>query len=116
MDLLEIIVLTLIAAFISSLAQFCYKKSASKRVNSARDMLRLIMDRGVLAGLILYAAGLGVYLLALSGGKLSVVYPAFASSFIFVTIVSAWKFKEKITPMMLLGMLLVFLGIALVAV
>jgi len=62
-----------------------------------------------------YLLGLAFYLVALSAGQLSIVYPVFASSFIFVTIISAVLFKERITTLRAIGILLVFLGITIVA-
>ena len=67
-------------------------------------------------GLIGYAAALVLYIIALSGGQLSVVYPVFASSFIFVALISAAVLKEKITPVRAIGVLLVFIGISIVAI
>ena len=62
------------------------------------------------------AVGFVLYIAALSGGQLSIVYPVFASSFIFVTLISAAILKEKITAIRAVGVLLVFIGIGIVAI
>jgi len=115
MTIYEVILLTLLAALISSLAQLTFKRSVG-RIGSLKDMVRLIANRGVLLGLLGYAAGFLLELAALSGGQLSIVYPIFASSFIFVTLLSATTLKERVSLMRAAGVLLIFAGIAIVAV
>lgn len=115
MSIYEVILLTLIAALVASFAQLQFKRSVGK-IGSLKHLIRLITNKGVVLGLVCYATALGLYLTALSGGQLSIVFPVFASSFIFVTILSALTLNEKITAMRALGVLLVFIGVAIVAV
>lgn len=115
MNIYVVILLTLIAALISSLGQLMFKKSVTK-ISSFRQLLGQIKNKGVVLGGIAYIGAFVIYLAALSGGELSVVYPIFASSFIFVTIFSAWILKERITVIRAVGVLLVFIGITIVAV
>ena len=115
MTIYEVILLTLVAALVSSLAQLMFKKSV-KKIDSIAHVFGLLRNGGVLLGLLLYGIGFILYIYALSGGELSVVYPVFASSFIFVTLISAITLKEKITAMRAAGVLLVFAGIAIVAI
>lgn len=115
MTIYEVIFLTLLAALITSFAQFMFKRSV-KKIDTVRHLIRLFMNKGVVVGIACYLVALGIYLLALSGGELSVVFPVFASSFIFVTIISAVTLKEKITLMRAAGVLLVFIGITIVAI
>jgi drug/metabolite transporter (DMT)-like permease len=115
MSIYEVMLLTLIAALVSSLAQFMFKRSV-KRIDSIAHLFGLLKNRGVLLGLLGYVVGFLIYITALSGGQLSIVYPIFASSFIFVTLISAKVLKEKITAIRAIGVLLVFIGISIVAI
>lgn len=115
MNIYEVILLTLIAALISSFAQMMFKRSV-KKIDNIHHMIGLLKNKGVLIGLAGYFVGFLLYITALSGGQLSVVYPIFASSFIFVTLISATLLKEKITVLRALGVLLVFIGISIVAI
>jgi drug/metabolite transporter (DMT)-like permease len=115
MTIYEVIFLTLLAALVTSFAQFLFKKSVTK-IDSIRHLLLLVKNKGVMLGLACYAIGFVIYITALSGGELSIVFPIFASSFIFVTIISAVTLKEKITMMRAAGVLLVFIGITIVAI
>jgi drug/metabolite transporter (DMT)-like permease len=107
--------LTLIAALVSSFAQMMFKRSV-KKVDNLWHLIGLLKNKGVLIGLAGYFAGFLLYIAALSGGQLSIVYPIFASSFIFVTLISATLLKEKITLIRAVGVLLVFIGISIVAI
>src|SRR5580692_10717156 len=115
MSIYLVIFLTLLAALLSSYSQSLFKSALSKKLNSLRDIIGTLKNRTVLLGFAGYAISLVVYLEALSRAPLSVVYPTFASCFIFVTIISAYKFKEKISIMRVAGVLLIFLGIVIVA-
>ncbi|MDE1865077.1 MAG: EamA family transporter [Candidatus Micrarchaeota archaeon] len=115
MSIYEVMLLTLIAALISSLAQLSFKRSV-KKIDNLKHLLGLLRNRGVLLGLLGYVVGFLIYIVALSGGQLSAVYPVFASSFIFVTLISAKVLKERITLVRAVGVLLVFIGISIVAV
>jgi uncharacterized membrane protein len=115
MTIYEVIFLTLLAALVSSFAQLMFKRSV-KRIDTLAHLFGLLRNRGVLLGLLGYGVGFLLYLVALSGGELSLVYPIFASSFIFVTLLSATLLRERITLIRAVGVLLVFAGIAIVAI
>lgn len=114
MDIYEIILLTLVASFIISLAQLSFKRSI-KRIDAPGQLFALAANKGFMAGLLAYLIGLGLYLKALSGADLSLVYPLFASTFIFVAILSAVMLKEKLNAKRIAGIVLIFIGIAVVA-
>lgn len=111
----EIIVTTLAAALIAALAQYVFKKSVPKFDISLGGIRRLLSSPGIWAGGILYLASLGVYLKALGSGELSFVYPTFASTFIFIALISYFMLKEEMSPKRAAGIALVFIGIVLVA-
>ena len=62
-----------------------------------------------------YFVSLVIYLYALSNAQLSIVYPTFASTFIFVTLLSVVALKEKVTGKRAAGILMVFFGIVIIA-
>jgi len=110
-----VIFITLIAALITSFSQLLFKKGIKKRLNSLKDMLGLARNWLVVVGVLGYLAGLAVYLVALSQAPLSVVYPVFASTFIFVAVISFALLKEKVSALRVAGVLVIFLGIFLVS-
>ena len=115
MDIYLVIFITLVAALIASFSQLMYKRSMSRRLDSVRDIVLMVRKRGVLIGLGGYTLSLAIYLFALSKAQLSVVYPTFASTFIFITILSAVMLRERMNAKRVIGVALVFLGILVVA-
>ncbi len=112
---LEIMLTTLAAALIAATAQYLFKKSVPKFELSPRGIKHLLSSAGIWIGGILYIGSLAVYLEALGSGELSFVYPTFASTFIFIALISYFLLKEEMGPKRVAGIALVFIGIALVA-
>ena len=110
-----VVFITLIAALVTSFSQLLFKKGIKKRIGTLGDMLGLARNRLVVIGVIGYFVGLAVYLLALSQSQLSIVYPTFASTFVFVAIISFALLKERASPVRIAGVLVIFFGIFLVS-
>jgi drug/metabolite transporter (DMT)-like permease len=115
MNIYLVIFITLVAALIASFAQLTYKLNIGKGINNVTDILRVFKKKRVLMGLGGYAIGLVVYLYALSEAPLSIVYPTFASTFIFITLISVFYLKEELNTKRIIGVGLVFLGILVIA-
>jgi drug/metabolite transporter (DMT)-like permease len=110
-----VIFITLIAALVTSFSQLLFKKGIKKRIAGIRDMLGLARSAPVVIGVFGYLLGLAIYLFALSKAPLSIVYPTFASTFVFVAIISFALLKERASAPRLAGVLVIFLGIFLVS-
>ncbi|MDE1850814.1 MAG: hypothetical protein KGH54_03410 [Candidatus Micrarchaeota archaeon] len=115
LDLLYIIVLTLISALMIAYAQYNFKKEMPKFEMTIKGIKSILHNRGILFGMVVYIISLGIYLVALSLGQLSIVYPIFASVFIFVMLVSRQMLRELVSPVRMLGVGLIVLGIVLTA-
>lgn len=116
MNIYLVIFLTLLAALFTSFSQLLFKKNLKKKLNSLWEIIKTLRNPMILLGFLGYAVGLGIYLVALSKSQLSIVFPTFASSFIFVTIISAVMLKEKVSAKRIVGVLLIFMGIVIVAI
>jgi drug/metabolite transporter (DMT)-like permease len=115
MNIYLVIFITLIASLLASLSQILFKTGMAKRLRSLSDMILQLKNRRVLLGLFGYGSSLVVYLYALSNSPLSIVYPVFASTFIFVALLSSIFLKERISALRATGIAVIFFGIALVA-
>lgn len=115
MNIYLVIFLTLFAALITSLAQLLYKKALGNRLEKKREVLKLVKNKRIITGIAMVFAALVIYLYALSAAPLSIVYPTFASTFIFITLISHFWLKEKIPSIRMLGILIIFIGIVIVA-
>jgi uncharacterized membrane protein len=115
LSVVEVIAVTVVSAAIVAGAQYLFKKGVPKFSASIAGILSLAHNRMVIAGIVVYVAGLLVYLVALGSEQLSFVYPAFSSTFIFVILISHFKLNERITTARLAGVALIIVGILLVS-
>ncbi|MCL4389325.1 MAG: SMR family transporter [Candidatus Marsarchaeota archaeon] len=116
MSIYLVILITLVAALIASLSQTLYKKNITEELRGIKDIIKVIFKKPILVGFGGYAISLVVYLFALSKAPLSVVYPTFASTFIFITLLSWFVLKEKMDSKRIIGMSLIFIGIVIIAI
>jgi len=112
-----VIFITLIAAVIASLSQILYKKGMGKApIKGVIGLLNALRTKMIILGLGGYFISLVIYLYALAGAPLSLVYPIFASTFIFTVLFSAKFLNEQISARRIMGLALIFVGIVIVAV
>jgi drug/metabolite transporter (DMT)-like permease len=93
-----------------------YKIGLKNKIGSVGTAISAIKSRMVLGGALMYMISLVMYLYALSNAQLSIVYPIFASTFIFIALFSMLVLKEKITRTRALGISAVFLGVFIIAI
>ena len=115
MNIYLVIFITLIAALVASFSQMLYKKGIESRLNGLRDIILLFRKRNIIIGAFGYLLSLAIYLYALSNAPLSIVYPTFASTFIFIAIISWAYLKEDFGRLRAVGVALVFLGVIIIA-
>jgi multidrug transporter EmrE-like cation transporter len=112
----EIIGITLVSAVIAAAAQYLYKRGIGKFSFNLKEIVGEFKKKDILMGVVLYIASLAVYLYALDNAPLiSFVYPVFASTFVFVLLISRFIFGERINLHRVLGMVLIVIGIAVVS-
>jgi multidrug transporter EmrE-like cation transporter len=113
---LEIIAMTLAAAAISAVAQYVFKRNVGEFDFSPKHVLGILANGQMLLGLGMYAVSFVLYIYALHAApELSFVYSIFASTFVFVLLISKYALGERINAFRAAGMLLIVLGITLVA-
>lgn len=105
------VVLGLVAALAGAFANWFYKHGA-RRLGE----VPLHHNWQIAAGLISFAAVLVLLLWAFrSGGRLLVVYPVYATTYIWVVLIAVYLDAEPWSGWQLLGIGLIMLGVALVA-
>ncbi|MCL5008094.1 MAG: EamA family transporter [Candidatus Marsarchaeota archaeon] len=116
MGIYIVIFITLVAAVIVAASQILFKIGLRGKRVGVRNLIPIIFgSRAIILGGIGYFASLSIYLIALGSAPLSVVYPIFASSFIFVTLFSSVFLGERFPIYRSVGIALIFLGIVIVA-
>jgi uncharacterized membrane protein len=107
------IALTIITTIFTSTAQVFYKFGAAKL---EWNIWALITNYELIVGVLLYAVGAAILIVALKGGEVTVVYPIIATSYIWVTLLSSVIFHETINAFKWAGVGLIIVGITFIAV
>ena len=105
------IVLFVIAAFLGALGQFYYKSGAEKAGNT---LASYIFNARLLAGVVCYVGVMVLFVAAFKrGGALTVLYPIYASTFIFAAIIAWLAYGTPIRPVHIAGFALLIAGMYL---
>lgn len=105
------IVFFVIAAFLGALGQFYYKSGAEKAGNT---LTTYIFNARLLAGVVCYVAVMVLFVAAFKrGGSLTVLYPIYASTFIFAAIIAWFAYGTPIRPVHFAGFALLIAGMYL---
>ena len=101
----------LLAVVLGTAAQLLLKAGT----NATPVGLGLAFDPRVLAGVGCYAVSLIVWILALSKTPVSVAYPMVSIGFALNALLAWWLLGEAVTPMRMLGIGVIIVGVFLVA-
>lgn len=102
------IAMFLAAALLGAVGQFLYKRGADL---ASGGLLGYALNPSILAGIVCYVAVMVLFVAAFKrGGSLAVLYPVYASTFIFAAFISWQAFGTPIKPVNFLGMGLLVLG------
>lgn len=106
------IVLNLIAAIFGALGQYAYKLGAS-RLSS----VSLLKNYSLFIGVFLFCFVMVLFVIAFKlGGKLSVVYPVYATTFIWGAAIAIFIEKEPFSGLQIFGIATIVIGVSLVAI
>ena len=101
----------MLCALAGSLGQLLFKTGSSSVGTSLSSWLT---NWKVLAGFFLYGISAVGFIVALKLGKLSLLYPVIATSYIWVTLLSVWFLGEKINIYHWFGIALILSGVAII--
>jgi len=100
--------LVLLACLIGSLGAL-FLKLASK--DFSLDIRKIIRNKFIYLGILFYAAGTILFIPALKGGELSVLYPLVSTSYIWVCLLSMKFLKEKMNALKWIGITIIIMGV-----
>ncbi|MBI2138447.1 EamA family transporter [Candidatus Woesearchaeota archaeon] len=107
------IALVLLASFLGSFGPIFIKKGSAKASFSIRALLS---NYHLLFGFFLYAVGTALFIPALKGGSLSVLYPLVSTTYIWVALWSMILLKEKMNVMKWAGIAVIIIGVSLIGI
>lgn len=100
----------LIAAMLGAAGQWLYKAGADQ----ARGGLLSYINVRVIGGILCYTAVMVLFVAAFKrGGQPQVLYPIYASTFIFAALLAWWLTGQAIRPVHIVGMACLVLGMFL---
>jgi undecaprenyl phosphate-alpha-L-ara4N flippase subunit ArnE len=105
--------LMILTTLFTSTAQVFYKFGVA---TLEFNIYSLLTNYYLILGLVLYAIGAALMIIAFKGGELSVLYPIVATSYIWVGIFSYFIFHESISSLRWLGILAVFFGVVFIGI
>lgn len=101
----------LIASFLGALGQYLYKSGAAQASGS---LLNYVSNIRLLTGVVCYIAVMCLFIAAFKkGGTLTVLYPIYATTFIWGALIAFYAFGTPIKPINILGMGVLILGMFL---
>ena len=100
-----------IAALLGAVGQYLYKSGAD---HASGTWLSYVMNARLFAGVVCYVAVMVLFVAAFrKGGELTVLYPIYASTFIWGAVIGLWAYGTPIKPVNLAGMVLLVTGMYL---
>jgi hypothetical protein len=104
-------VLFLLAAFFGALGQFLYKSGSQLASGGWQSYL---FNPRLIGGVACYIAVMVLFVAAFKkGGSMTVLYPLYASTFIWAAVISYFAFGTEIKPVNIGGMIVMGLGMYL---
>jgi multidrug transporter EmrE-like cation transporter len=107
--------LVVCCTIIGAAAQVLIKKGASAlggNPTMVQTAVAMVMTPALFAGYSMYGISTVLLVLALRHGQLSLLYPVFAMTYVWVTILSVVVFHETMNPYKLAGIVTIVAGIA----
>ncbi|MEM3127226.1 MAG: EamA family transporter [Candidatus Woesearchaeota archaeon] len=107
----QAIILVSFAALWGSLGPVFFKKGASNLTR--KDIFSNIYNGYLWIGVFFYATSSIIFIYALKGQELSILYPIVSSTYVWVSIWSMIFFREKMNKWKWLGVTLIISGVTL---
>lgn len=107
------IVLIILSTFITASGQFFLKRGAD---SLEFELIKIVSNYLLIGGLVLYAFGALILIYALKNGELSVLYPIYSTSFVWVILISYFYFGEMINVWKVAGVIFIVGGVSFIGI
>ena len=71
-------------------------------------------NKPLITGIMIYGVGTVIFIPALKGGELSVLYPLVGLAYVWVCVYSTFMLKERMTLLKWIGIFIVILGVSFI--
>jgi|TARA_B100001964_G_scaffold245555_1_gene333372 uncharacterized membrane protein len=105
--------LVILATFVGAFGPILLKKASAKKLSNIKS---LMSNYHLFGGVSLYALGTVLFIPALKGGDLSILYPFVALTYIWVSLLSVKFLGEKMNFMKWMGISLIIVGVSFIGI
>lgn len=105
--------LVILATLIGAFGPILLKKASAKKLSSIHSLMK---NYHLFGGVFLYAIGTILFIPALKGGDLSVLYPFVALNYIWVSLLSVKFLGEKMNLMKWMGIACIIAGVSFIGI
>lgn len=105
--------LVILATLVGAFGPILLKKASEKKLSKISSLLR---NYHLFGGISLYALGTLLFIPALKGGDLSVLYPFVALSYVWISLLSVRFLGEKMNLMKWMGIALIIVGVSFIGI
>jgi drug/metabolite transporter (DMT)-like permease len=103
------ILLNCLAAVLGAFGQYFYKKGSEQLSEN-------LLNLNILLGILMFCGVMAFFVVSYKmGGRISIVYPFYATTFIWGTLIGVFMEKEVVGPLYYVGLLLLLSGLSLIA-
>ena len=104
--------LVLFGCLLTSLGPIMLKKASDKLSFKLKD---LIKSYYLMISLLFYGIGTIIFIVALKGGELSVLYPLVATTYVWVSLWSIKILNEEMNKKKWIGLILIIMGVIFIS-
>jgi len=105
--------LVIFATLVGAFGPILLKKASEKKLSKLSS---LMTNYHLMGGVALYGVGTVLFIPALRGGDLSVLYPFVSLNYIWVSLLSVKFLGEKMNRLKWLGVALIILGVSFIGI
>ena len=103
--------LVMLASLVAAMGPIYLKKGSKKFKLKFRSLIR---NYNMIAGIALYGISTVLFIPALKGGALSVLYPLVSLTYVWVSLLSVKMLNEKMNKLKWLGIALIIIGVSFI--
>jgi multidrug transporter EmrE-like cation transporter len=108
------VVVFLAASLLGAAGQFLYKAGTDRAVAAGGGLLSFVANGRILAGVVCYVLVMVCFVAGFrAGGSPTVLYPVYASTFLWAALIGRALNGTPITPVHMVGMVLIIAGVSL---
>ena len=107
------VLLVLLAGLIGAFGAVLLKRGSKEL---SLNIIRLIKNKSVVAGVVLYGLASVIFVSALKHGELSILYPLVSTTYIWVALLSIKFLDERMNQHKWLGIFLIIIGVCILGI